>query len=183
MHVDSGELMSIAVGPSRDSRPFWSATGSNVLFSSDRTGTFGLWRVALTDGNPNGPPELVRELGLSVAVPYGFARDGRLFLGLDTFKVDSYVAEIDPAAATVIRQPSPVARDLFDANATPDWSSTGRLAFISQRRGPGSAPSIVSVQDDAGQVQFQFPVSANYYRTPLRWLAWRPHGVDRSRSL
>ena len=170
MDVESGELKSVAAGPSRAMRPFWSASGSNVLFTSNRGGTFGLWRVALTDGDPSAPPELVLPLGRSYAVPYGVTRDGRLFVGLQSIGDDSYVAEIDPATATVTSQPARIARDPLDANSTPDWSSRGQLAFMSALRPPDERPSVVSVQDEAGRLQFQFEIPAGYARTRLRWL-------------
>jgi Tol biopolymer transport system component len=167
MDVGSGEPKSLVTGAARDARPFWSATGSSVLFTSDRGGTYGLWRVALEQGRAAGPPELVRDLGRAIAWPYGFTRTGRLFLGLQSIGFDSHVAEIDPASATVIRPPVRIARDPLDANATPDWSPDGRLlAFVSAR----GQQSIVTIQTVSGQVQIQFPIQGQYFQTRFRWL-------------
>ncbi len=166
MEVGSGEPKSLVTGAARDTRPFWSATGASVLFTSDRGGTYGLWRVALEQGRA-GSPELVRDLGRAIAWPYGFTRTGRLFLGLESIGFDSHVAEIDPASATVISPPVRIARDPLDANATPDWSPDGRLlAFVSAR----GQQSIVTVQSVSGQVQIQFPINPQYFQTRFQWL-------------
>lgn len=58
MRLDTASETPIVVSPSEDVLMGWSPDGSRLIFSSDRTGSMGLWSQAVADGKPQGPPRI-----------------------------------------------------------------------------------------------------------------------------
>jgi gamma-glutamyltranspeptidase / glutathione hydrolase len=75
----SREWTRLTSGAAWDREPAWTADGNSVVFSSDRAGTFNLWRVAVeANGKPKGEPERMTFASLPDGEPAP-ARDGRIF--------------------------------------------------------------------------------------------------------
>ena len=56
---DSGSWMRITSGPASDRQPAWTPDGSALLFTSDRAGTFDLWRVGIGPAGATGASERI----------------------------------------------------------------------------------------------------------------------------
>ena len=69
----SGEWTQLTSGPAWDREPAWNADGSSIVFSSDRSGNFDLWRI----GAGGGEPERLTTSPLPEGQP-SVARDGRI---------------------------------------------------------------------------------------------------------
>lgn len=54
---ESGGWVRITSGPAMDRQPAWTPHGSALVFASDRTGSFDLWRVAVGPAGATGEPE------------------------------------------------------------------------------------------------------------------------------
>jgi hypothetical protein len=50
-----GEWTRVTDGAAWDREPVWTADGSAIVFSSDRSGKFDIWRIPVADKNPAGP--------------------------------------------------------------------------------------------------------------------------------
>ena len=48
----TGQWTQVTSGPAWDREPAWSADASSIVFSSDRSGNFDLWRVPVGGGEP-----------------------------------------------------------------------------------------------------------------------------------
>src|SRR5262245_40136550 len=72
----TGQWTQLTSGAAWDREPAWSADGSAIVFSSDRSGNFDLWRVAVGP-NGAGEPEQLTTSPLSDAQP-SVGRDGRV---------------------------------------------------------------------------------------------------------
>jgi Tol biopolymer transport system component len=157
--------------PATDLTPIWAPHGRTLVFSSDRLGTMGMWKVPTTNGHASGEPILVRDLGRSVATPRGFTDDGALFYGLQTGWFDVYVAAIDLDRGTV-GQPVRISPRPLDQNAAPDWSFNGdRIAYASGAFLFGATPGSthIVVKERATNTERLLPHQGQIHQTRLRW--------------
>ena len=135
--------------PANDFNPIWTPDGNRILFTSDRTGTFGTWVLSVMDGNPQGVPELLRA-DMGKTWPVRFARGDSYFYGVETTMQDVYIAELDPETGKVTAPPSQASRRLVGANRWPEWSHDGKLLAFASNLSPGAqgltALSILSLE-------------------------------------
>jgi len=158
--------------PANDLNPIWTPDGNRILFTSDRTGTFGIWVLSVADGNPRGAPELLRA-DLGKTWPVRFARGDTYFYGVQTTMQDVYVAELDPETGKVTAPPSQASRRLVGANRWPEWSRDGKLlAFVSdQPPGGQDLPALSILSLETGKQEELHPRMAFISR-----LRWSPDG-------
>jgi Tol biopolymer transport system component len=113
--------------------PVWTPDGSRIVFSSDRTGSLGLWMIEVTDGKPVGPETLVKP-DLGPSWPLGFAEDGTYFFGVLNSIKDVYVAELDLATGELLSSPRVATSRYGGSNDRPALSYDGKyLAYVSER--------------------------------------------------
>jgi Tol biopolymer transport system component len=127
----------------------WAPDGKKLLFASDRTGTYGLWSIEVSDGRAQGSPYLVKS-AINKAEPVRLAPNGGLYYVLSETIVDIYTAAIDPDTGKIQGQPKLVPTRYSGANAMADWSPDGtRLAYLTNAGGFSGAnwPAVISVQD------------------------------------
>ena len=158
--------------PANDFNPIWTPDGSRILFTSDRTGTFGIWVLAVADGNSQGTPELLRA-DLGKTWPLRFGRGGTYFYGVQTGMQDVYVAEVYPETGKVAVPPSQASRRLVGANLWPEWSRDGKLlAFVSNHAPGGQDLSTISILSlETGKQEELHPRMKHIQR-----LRWSPDG-------
>ena len=158
--------------PANDFNPIWTPDGNRILFTSDRTGTFGTWVLSVADGNPQGAPELLRA-DLGKTWPLRFAGGDTYFYGVQTGMQDVYVAELDPKTGKVTAPPSQASRRLVGANRWPEWSRDGKLlAFVSDQPPGGQDRPMLSILSlETGKQEELHPRMKNIQR-----LRWSPDG-------
>ena len=133
--LDGGRETPLVQHPANDSFLDWTPDGKGILFSSDRTGTVGMWWTQVAEGKSQGTPELLKP-GLSFT-PMGFTRNGSYYYSVRTEMNDVYIAEIDLATGKLISAPSLATQRLVGSNSSPDWSPDGRELIFLSKRGPG----------------------------------------------
>jgi Tol biopolymer transport system component len=158
--------------PAKDFNPIWTPDGNRILFTSDRTGTSGIWVLSVADGNPRGAPELLRA-DLGKTWPLRFARGDTYFYGVQTTMEDVYVAELDPKTGKITGPPSQASRRLVGANRWPEWSPDGKLlAFVSDQPPGGQNRPALSIRSlETGKQEELHPRMNNIQR-----LRWSPDG-------
>lgn len=141
---DAGDgIFAIAVGGSRETplvqsaaknfNPVWTPDGSAVVFVSNRSGANSLWAIRVSDGKPQGEPELLRA-NVGEIWNMGFGRDGSYFYGTSNYQADVYTCDIDPDTLQVTSLPRRLSDDSIGSNAGSAWSPDGKsVAFF---RGP-----------------------------------------------
>ena len=104
----------------------WAADGKSLVFCSNRTGPFTLWRIAYDGGSLQPVPNV----GENATEP-AFSRDGR-YMAYSQFFIDANVWRADLEG---VRPPQPViSSTLYDSS--PQFSPDGkRVAFRSNRGG------------------------------------------------
>jgi gamma-glutamyltranspeptidase/glutathione hydrolase len=73
-----GEWTRVTSGAAWDREPAWTADGNAIVFSSDRSGNFDLWRVGIGPTGASGEPERVTNSMLPDGEP-SVAPDGRVY--------------------------------------------------------------------------------------------------------
>jgi len=158
---------SLVRDPADDNLVGWTPDGKRLLFSSNRSGSKGLWAIAVTDGRVASPPELIRP-DAEIGSPLGITREGALYYALSTDQNDSYVAELNLESEQLTSPPKPVSPRYVSTQYWPAWSPDGsRLAFLVMNSG---TPKIVTV---AGTSE---PVEINPQINSFFLLQWHPDG-------
>ena len=119
-----GEWTRVTSGPAWDREPAWTPDGSAIVFSSDRSGNFDLWRVGASTTGAASEPERITASPLFDGEP-AVAGDGRIV----------FVRGRLGAAELWIRQPTGVEARLTKSDAAEQWPAISpdgrRVAYVS----------------------------------------------------
>jgi Tol biopolymer transport system component len=181
--TDGSREVKAVADPGNDVVMGWSADGSALLFSSDRTGTVGLWRLRVADGRPNGAPELIKPQ--IDGAPLGVGKNGALYSLVHhprfnaAVSADVQVAAFDFETGRLLSPPETAVQRFVGTNNFPTWSPDGKqLAYISMRQtateGGGAATKnsfIIGIRaTQTGHVR-EMPTGLNLYPPTIRWSA------------
>ncbi len=172
--VEGGAEARVVEHPADDYLLGWTPDGRRILFASDRAGTLDAWTMAVSNGKPQGQPELVKK-SIGRIAPLGFARNGAFYYGLSTGTVDVYTAAVDWASGKVLAPPARAAQRFIGSNQWPDWSPDGRqLAYVSGRGTHSTAVQfrVLCITDLETGKQRDVPLPLEN----LQWPRWSPDG-------
>jgi Tol biopolymer transport system component len=169
--VTSGPAVTVTSGPAYDWNPIWSPDGRFLYFSSDRGGSFNLWRVRIDErsGQVSGPLEQVTTPSQFVAHP-SFAADGRHFVYTSIDMTENIqTAPFDPASGRLQGEPTWVTRgpQLWTAS---DLSPDGKQAAFGQNRETNDV--FVINTDGTGRRQLTNDIGAHNWNP-----RWSPDGT------
>jgi eukaryotic-like serine/threonine-protein kinase len=135
--VGRGETVPLLTDPAMEWSPVWSPDGRALYFTSDRSGSMNLWRVAVDEdsGRALGNPEPLTTPS-SFASHVSIAADGRHVV-YSSVRITSNVARLrfNPNAGTVEGEPSDVTTG-SRAWANPDPSPDGQWLTFYSRQNP-----------------------------------------------
>jgi Tol biopolymer transport system component len=126
----------------------WTPDGRQVLFASDRTGSYGIWGVQIAEGRAEGLPHLIK--GDLMPFSVKLTPDGTLYYQLSERLMEVYTVAIDPETGKPLAQPAPVKSRHPGNRQAPDWSPDGtRLAYRSYlgNEPKPDGPALISVLD------------------------------------
>jgi Tol biopolymer transport system component len=128
----------------------WSPDGTRLLFSSDRTGSVGLWAVVVASGKPVGVPELIQP-DIGRAQSLGLTQSGAMYFWLSSGLSDIYVASLDFKAGDVLSPP--ISQGFIGPKSFPAWSPDGKyLSYLA--RGERGRDSFVRLRStDTGKIR------------------------------
>jgi Tol biopolymer transport system component/beta-lactamase regulating signal transducer with metallopeptidase domain len=152
----------------------WTPDGKNILFASDRTGTLGIWLIAVADGTPRGTPELIKQVAGRFE-PMGFTREGSYYYSTSRGSDDIYIARIEPETGIVTAPPKKAVERYEGSNLTAAYSSDGnyiayihRLGYVPPNRSRGNVLCIRSLETGRER-EFSLNLSNIIRYSSLRW--------------
>jgi Tol biopolymer transport system component len=179
--VDGSQEVGAVVHPANDVVMGWSPDGSALLFSSDRTGSVGLWQVRIAEGRPQGQAELVKPNVEGATL--GVTRSGALYSLVHPPRFNAVVSAniqirtFDFEAQRFASAPVMPVQRFVGTNSFPVWSPDGKsLAYVSLREGatepaaPRSAVIVGIHSVETGEIRELRP-ALNLSPAVLRWSA------------
>jgi Tol biopolymer transport system component len=173
LSVKEGHEIPLVAHPAEDFFLGWSPDGKWVLFASDRTGTTDAWIIPVNEGNPLGPPELIKK-GIGNIDPVGFSKKGDFYYSSSKQMVDVYTFTMDPETGKVTSRPRKAALPGEGRNSYPVYSPDGRyLAYRRDSMRMGGANSLCIYSLETGKER-EFPLEIRAVLPPK----WSHDGRD-----
>ena len=125
--ADGSRESTVVRFPSDDVLAGWTPRGDGLVFKSNRTGSWALWNVPVTDGRATGEARLVvRDAGTGYSL--GISDSGSLYsFQLMTSGSDIKIGEFDFAKRTFVTEPVHLAPDAVGTfHGEQGWSREGR---------------------------------------------------------
>ena len=139
--------------PANDRVLGWSPDGRWILFSSDRTGSWGAWRVPVSEGRPAGPAALVKG-DIGEVRPFGFSGNGSFYYGTGGWTTDICQVVVDPESMSVVEGSRPLVQRHMGSNTLASWSRDGKkLAYLSVRGKPHPLVLCISSGESEKEIQ------------------------------
>lgn len=162
-----GALRSILPHPANDLFLGWSPDGAEIVFASDRSGTWDLWTAPWGSAAPGALRRLARDIG-PVVRSLGTDDSGRVYFGRYAYANYLYTASLSGRSPRLrdIRRVAPLGADAGAA-----WSRNGRyLAYVTGFGYPPD-PFVLRLRDTDSGVEraVTLPFGAHPFR-----LSWSP---------
>jgi Tol biopolymer transport system component len=170
--LDGGNRIQLVSHPAHDQLLGWTPDGKNILFTSDRKGTWGIWMVAVKDGQAQGDPQLVKA-DIGKISPLGFTRSGSFYFSRGGFEFDVHEANIDLINNKLLGPPKPAVYEHIGQNMTPAWSDDGRYLAYVARPGDIREKRALFIRDEiSGKTRSLVPPNLPDFAYPF----WSPDG-------
>jgi len=116
--IKGGQEATIVDHPANDAFPIWTPDGKQIIFLSDRSGSWGIWMMPVANGRAAGAPQLVKKDAAGID-PLGFTRSGAYWYSLNTGSIDVYTASLDADTGKLLSPPVKTTRRFEGANSSP----------------------------------------------------------------
>jgi len=168
--ISGGQEIAIAAHPANDMFIGWAPNG-DILFTSGRAGSIGLYGVAVEDGRQSGEPRLLKA-NMDIGEPLGITNAGSLYYAADRTIRNAFFASIDFSTGRVLSEPEKISDRFDDSTSMPSWSPDGRyLSYLVHR--PGDATSAVMIREIASDEERELLPDAVVFpdMSRIRWHA------------
>jgi len=143
LSIDGKTEVPLVEHPANDYFLGWAPNGKYLMFASDRTGTFDAWILPVSDGKPNGEPEIVWK-NLGYVDPMGITQNGDFYYGIHSSIQNIYVAAVDPETCLSNAPVKKMSLPFEGRNNRAEFSPDGKqIAFV---RSSLPRPSVNTLQ-------------------------------------
>jgi Tol biopolymer transport system component len=150
----------------------WSPDGRELLFSSDRSGSIGLWGVPVMDGRADGAATALKP-DLSSSWSLGLTTTGTLYVWKYASPVYVEAAAVDLATGTLRTMPAPFQK-FIGSRGRPVFSDDGRYLAYQSCDPLGAGPCTLWIRAmDTGQLRELKP-QLGYFA----FMNWSPDGRE-----
>ncbi len=149
MTADGRNDVVVAGHPAEDRLLGWTPDGRILVFLSDRSGTWDIWTVHITDGKQQGEPELLKKDFGYYSEVLGFAPDGSCYYKTVTPLGGLYNGVIDIETGKVLEPPALVTTRYTGPPSQPTWSPDGSNLLYISRWGFGPGKDILTIRSTA----------------------------------
>ncbi|MBI2149324.1 MAG: PD40 domain-containing protein [Acidobacteria bacterium] len=165
--IDGSREIPAVVHGANDAVVGWTPDVKNLLFISDRAGSFGLWALPFGDGKPQGSPQLIKS-NIGWVNVMGLTRSGKLYFAVQEGDRDLAIASVDFNSGALLTPPVRPIESFIGINSNPDWSPDGRfISYVSNRQRLGQQMTLAIRSVETGQTRHLNP-KLRYFRWP-RW--------------
>ena len=173
LSIDGKTEVPLVEHPAQDYFLGWAPDGKHLLFASDRTGTFDVWSLSVSDGRPDGEPEMVRK-NLGYVDPMGITQNGNFYYGFSSNIRNIYIASVNPETCLSDAPVKKMSLPFEGRNHRPEFSPDGKqIAFVRSSLPPPSGglegPNFLCVRSLEEGREKIFPLNRKVYD-----LDWAP---------
>ena len=166
MAVDGSREATAVAHASQNVIMGWSPDGRHVLFSSNRSGSFGLWSVPVDHGKPSGPATLLKA-DISSSWSLGLTAAGTMYVWKYASPMYVQVSAVDLAAGKLVAGP-PIFQRFISSRGRPEWSDDGKYLAYQSCNPLGGGPCTLWIRSmETGQLREVKPKLK--YFPALRW--------------
>jgi len=116
--------------PANDNSPYWSPDGKEVLFVTDRHGTYDLWKIKVENGNPIGDAISIKSnISSKKRSLLGITKDNTIFYAANNIRTDIYIGNLEQDNNT---RPIKISNFNTARNINPTWSPNGQQVVFSR---------------------------------------------------
>lgn len=172
INIENGNEFFIAEHLAEDQMLRWTPDGKNIVFLSDRSGTWDLWAVQIAEGKQLGEPQLLKkDFGYNVWDVFGFTPDGSFYYTTGSSSGGLYFGSVNLETGKLIESPRLGKTRYNSLIVHPSWSPDGKkMMYISNRNSIGPGNNIITIRSaENGEEHFLTP--------PLRFvnqISWTP---------
>ena len=157
MAIDGSSESAVVADHSTNVVMGWSADGQTLLFASDRSGETALWGQRVTNGKPQGRPELLKkDIGSSSSL--GLTSSESMLVYKPSSANFVQVAALDLDRATIRPTTGKPFQKFIGSGGYPSWSSDGKyLVYRSCKQAQNPVCAINKASIESGEAQQGWP--------------------------
>jgi Tol biopolymer transport system component len=140
--VETGSMTSLIGSKGAASLIGWTPDGNALLFTMERAGTIGIWKITVVNGGQQGSEELLRP-NVGPLDPIGIRADGSFYYSSQSRVFEIYVVAMDATGLKPVSAPVRINRPAgMRIRGPAAWSPDGKtLAYF----GSESSPTVLRV--------------------------------------